>query len=141
MISRDDVVDTLQLAKAKADGAGAVVLNVVLSGAEKTKELFDQARNSCAILRRNFFPRNFLTPRPLLRRRAASASRRSSASPTPPSSQPRWTWAPRSCIGDCALPTAVELLGQLPDGVVSVCDVELPDVRGAWAVRDEKFAR
>ena len=43
------------------------------------------------------------------------------------------------CIGDCALPTAVELLGQLPDGVVSVCDVELPDVRGAWAVRDEKF--
>ena len=45
VISRDDVVDTLQLAKAKADGAGAVVLNVVLNGAEKTKELFDQARN------------------------------------------------------------------------------------------------
>ena len=35
------------------DGAGAVVLNVVLNGADKTKELFDQARNSCAILRRN----------------------------------------------------------------------------------------
>ena len=48
VISRDDVVDTLQLAKAKADGAGAVVLNVVLNGAEKTKELFDQARNSSA---------------------------------------------------------------------------------------------
>ena len=108
VISRDDVVDTLQLAKAKADGAGAVVLNVVLNGAEKTKELFDQARNSSA----QFFARNsyraFLAPQfsdaplPLLCRRAASASRRSSASPTPPSSPPRWTWAPRSCASATA---------------------------------------
>ena len=140
VISRDDVVDTLQLAKAKADGAGAVVLNVVLNGAEKTKELFDQARNSCAILRRNFFPRNFLTPRSSAPQagglgleaivRVADAAELTAAVDM---------GAAIVCIGDCALPTAVELLGQLPDGVVSVCDVELPDVRGAWAVRDEKF--
>ena len=153
VISRDDVVDTLQLAKAKADGAGAVVLNVVLNGAEKTKELFDQARNSSAqffarnsygeILRRNSSAqrrRNFLTPRSSAPQagglgleaivRVADAAELTAAVDM---------GAAIVCIGDCALPTAVELLGQLPDGVVSVCDVELPDVRGAWAVRDEKF--
>ena len=141
VISRDDVVDTLQLAKAKADGAGAVVLNVVLNGAEKTKELFDQARNSSAqFLRRNSFPRNFLTPQSSAPQagglgleaivRVADAAELTAAVDM---------GAAIVCIGDCALPTAVELLGQLPDGVVSVCDVELPDVRGAWAVRDEKF--
>ena len=42
-------------------------------------------------------------------------------------------------IGDCDVPSAEGLLAQVPKGVVSVCDLDLPDVRGAWTVRDAGF--
>ena len=43
------------------------------------------------------------------------------------------------CIGDCGIKRACELVQQIPDEVVSIADVAIPDVRDAWRLRDAGF--
>jgi len=114
VLVRADIIDEVQLADAKAKGADGVMLNLVLNGAEKTAELMAAASDYGleAVVRVG-------TDEEIQEAAKLGAS--------------------ILAIGDCSLPRAEELIGAVPEGVVTIADVLIADVRGAWKVRDMGF--
>lgn len=115
VLVRDDFVDEVQLARAKAEGASAVMLELGLNGEEQTGALMAAATE--------------LGLEPLVRvgdEAELQAALRLEA----------------ACVvfGDMGLERAGALRELLPEGVTSVCDVVLPEaVRDTWRVRDAGF--
>jgi len=117
VISRALVIDELQVAEAKADGAVGVVLPLAINGKEKTGELMAVAAE--------------LGLESLVR--VCDAEQLSDAMVLE---------AAIVVIGDCTLPEALTMLESLPSGKaapVSVADFDFLDVRGAWKIRDAGF--
>eukprot|EP00316_Scyphosphaera_apsteinii_P020409 CAMPEP_0119333988 /NCGR_PEP_ID=MMETSP1333-20130426/86398_1 /TAXON_ID=418940 /ORGANISM="Scyphosphaera apsteinii, Strain RCC1455" /LENGTH=368 /DNA_ID=CAMNT_0007344191 /DNA_START=123 /DNA_END=1230 /DNA_ORIENTATION=+ len=114
IIARDCFVDEVQLAAAKAGGATAVLLTMVYNGEEKTRSLLKEATQ--------------LGLEPIVR----------------VATETELSWALEIgskiiCIGDTSLPCAQHLLAKIPSDVVSLCDIQVKDVRGVWKVRDLGF--
>lgn len=116
-LSRQPVVDEIQLADAKADGATGVMVPLVLSGKEGTGALLASAAELGleAIVR------------------VCDAEQLAAALELE---------AAIVAIGDCTLAEAAALLESLPEGKaapVTVSDLAFLDVRGAWKIRDLGF--
>lgn len=113
-IARDDFVDELQLAAAAAGGAKAVVLDLALVGAERAKELAEEAAG--------------LGMESLVR--ACDAAEVAAAAEL---------GASMIVIGDVTHEDASALLEGVPKGTLAIADVPTLDVRGVWKVRDLGF--
>ena len=117
-ISRALVVDELQLAAVKAEGAAGVVLPLSLNGAEKTGALMASAAE--------------LGLEPIVR--VCDPEQLASALDLD---------AKIVAIGDCTLTEAEAMLATLPEahseGPVTVSDLPFLDVRGGWVLRDMGF--
>ena len=114
-ISRAPLVDEIQVAAAKAAGAMAVVLPLNLNGAERTKELMDEAAR--------------LGLETLVRVTTADELTAACALETT-----------MLVIGDANLEQAEQMLSDVPSGTLSILDIPFADVRGAWRVRDLGFS-
>mmetsp|Transcript_62031 Transcript_62031/g.164154 ORF Transcript_62031/g.164154 Transcript_62031/m.164154 type:complete len:173 (+) Transcript_62031:34-552(+) len=114
VLLRDDVIDPIQLAAAAAAGAKMALLSVALVGADGLAPLVAEA--------------NRLGLESVVR--VGTEEEIDVA---------LGAGAKMVCIGDVSTAQAEELLGKLPDDVVSVADFEARDVRGVWKVRDMGF--
>jgi hypothetical protein len=114
VVLREPVVDEIQLAAAKADGANAVVLQLCLNGAERTKALMDEAAE--------------LGLETLVR--VATQEELDSAVAL---------GAKIVAIGDCLPDEAENMIATVPSDVIPVADIPFQDVRGAWMIRDRGF--
>lgn len=117
-IARGLVIDELQLAAAKAEGAAGVVLSLALNGKDKTAELMASAGE--------------LGLETVVR--VTNAEQLSAALELD---------AKIVAIGDCTFADASALLASLPEahkeGPITVSDLAFLDVRGAWKLRDAGF--
>lgn len=117
VILREPIVDEIQLAAAKANGAGAVILQLAINGAERTKDLMDEAAE---------FGLEALV-------RVATPEELTSVLALEPAIV---------VIGDCDFDEAQAMLATVPggkNGIPTVCDLPFSDVRGAWQIRDFGF--
>jgi len=113
-ISRGPIVDEVQIAAAKANGASAVVIPFNLNGAERTAELLAEAAAhglESAV-------------------RVCTLEELTLALGLDPK---------MLAFGDCNLPQAAEMLPSVPEGVLAIADFPTSEVRGAWQVRDIGF--
>lgn len=111
VLAKGDVIDAVQLAALAADGATAVLLDMVLNGEEGTKKLAQEAEG----LGLEAIPR------------VGNEAELKAA----------LAWGVQTvCVGDCSFEQAVELKAAIPKEVVSICDMWVRDVRGTWKVRD-----
>jgi len=115
VLSRADVIDAVQLAKAAADGASAAIISLHLNGAEATKALMASAESYGL--------------EPVLR--VGTAEELATAVEL---------GAKIVVLGEVSLPQAGALIAAAPAEVRTVCDAFVRDVRGAWKARDMGFS-